>query len=466
MSMRIGALRPVWLTKRRRPLDNLFKLLGGKTLWVRRLVSGGSVEADSRKYILVWNGAANIAGNMAGGNFLVGLYAIIHVSDVLLGVLTTLIQFCNIFQILSPLLLNRFKQKKPVLLVTRIIYYTFYIVIIGLIPYVGGEDGLRVGLLLAATVLANLINAVAAPGYSVLHIRSIPEESRADFFSVLNLLNNVCIYVFILACGYVVDFFRISGNYLAGLTVVRIIGLLFAALEIYAHCHIHEFDEPGVKESADENPRPRINIFLPLRNKEFMICTLLTGLWSFFANIPGMYYSSYLVNDVVTPFSYLGIVNFLSVPIMIFAIPVWNHVIRRISWFKTISLSLLLVSLHYFMLPFVSKDNYIYLYTAALIYYFSIIPGVSIVTSNLPYYKLPEEGRTDFLAFYAGFNSFMAMLGLFCGSVFIAGTASVKLNVFNFSIGNKQFIMVIAGFLIFCLGIFYRIIAKKEKSAL
>jgi Na+/melibiose symporter-like transporter len=331
---------------------------------------------------------------------------------------------------------------------------------------VPGEDGFRVGLLLAATVFANLINALAAPGYSVLHIRSIPEESRADFFSVLNLLVNICIYVFILACGYLVDFFRNRGSLLAGITAVRIVGLLFAALEIYAHCHVHEFDEPGAEEpGGTEEPGPRINIFLPLRNKEFMTCTLLTGLYSFFANIPGMYYSSYLVNDAVLPFSYLGIVNFLSVPIMIFAIPIWNHIIRKISWFKTISLSLLLVSAHYFMLPFVSKDNYVYLYTVAMIYYFSIIPGVSIVTSNLPYYKLPEEERTNFLAFYASFNSFMAMLGLFCGSVFIAGTASLKLNIFSFSIGNKQFIMVIAGSLLFCLGILYRFLAKKEKGA-
>jgi hypothetical protein len=466
MSIRTWALKPVWLAKRRRPLDNLLKRLSGRTLWVRRLVSGGSVEADSRKYILIWNGSANIAGNMAGGNFLVGLYAVLHVSDVLLGVLTTLIQFCNIFQVLSPLLLNRFKRKKLVLLVTRITYYTFYIVIIGLIPYVPAADGFRIGLLLIAMVFANLINALAAPGYSVLHIRSIPEESRADFFSVLNLLNNICIYVFILIGGYVVDFFRDTGSLLAGITAVRIIGICFAALEIYAHCHIHEFDEPGSKESADEGPRPRINILLPLRNKEFMLCVLLTGLYSFFANFHGMYYSSYLVNDVVVPFSYLGIVNFLSVPIMIFAIPVWNKVIRKISWFRTISLSLLLVSLHYFMLPFVNKDNYIYLYTVAVIYYFSIIPGVSIVTSNLPYYKLPEEGRTNFLAFYAGFNSFMAMLGLFCGSVFIAGTGFMRLDIFGFTIRNKQFIVVITGFLLFCLGNLYRFIAKKEKGAL
>jgi hypothetical protein len=459
MSIGFGVVKPLWFRKSRRRVDGFLKILGGKTLWVRRLVSGDTYEAQSRKYILVWNGAANIAANMAGGNFLVGLYTIINLSDVLLGVLTTVIQFCNIFQIMSPLLLGRFRQKKKILLVTRIIYYSFYIVIIGIIPFVPGEDGLRTGLLLAAMVAANCINALAAPGYSVLHIRSIPEESRADFFSVLNLLVNICVYVFILVCGYIVDFFRDRGSFLAGITAVRIVGLIFAALEIYAHCHIHEFDEPDGAE-----PHPRINPFAPLRNKEFMLCVILTGLYSFFANIPGVYYSSYLVNDIAVPFSYLGIVNFLSVPIMIFAIPVWNHVIRKLSWFKSISVSLLLAAVHYFMLPFVGRENYLYLYTAAVIYYFMVIPGVSIVSSNLPYYRLPEGGRTGFLAFYAGFNSFMAMLGLSCGSFFIAASHSLDINIFGRHIRNKQFIMVIAGALLICLGVFYRYIAKREKT--
>jgi MFS family permease len=461
--MRINLLAPSLfrLIRGRRKTGGLLKILGGKTLWVKRLVSGESAESRSRKYILLWNGSANIAANLAGGNFLVGLYAVLRVSDLLLGVLTTLIQFCNIFQILSPLLLNRFKRIKPVLLVTRILYYGIFIVLIGLIPLVPGEDGLRVGLLLTATIFANLVNALAAPGYSVLHIRSIPPESRADFFSALSLLNNICIYLFIFLCGYVVDFFRDRGNLYGGIAAVRVIALGFAALELYAHCRVHEFDEP-----ERDGPRPVFNPFLPLKNRDFATCALLTGLYSFFANIPGMFYSSYLVNDVVVPFSFLGFVTFLSVPIMLLMVPLWNRIIQKTSWFSTISVSLLMVSLHYFMLPFVDRGNYTVLYSVAMIYYFSVIPGVSIVTANLPFYRLPEGGRALFLAFYAGFNSFMAMMGFFCGSLYIACSGSLEVNILGRTMGNKQLIAPITGALLFALGIMYRVIAKKEKGRL
>jgi Na+/melibiose symporter-like transporter len=355
--------------------------------------------------------------------------------------------------------LDRFKRKKLVLLVTRIIYYGIVIGIIGIIPFMPIDDAFKVGFLLAAMVFASLVNAIAAPGYSVLHIRSIPSESRADFFSVLSMLVNICAYLFILFGGYVVDFFRDRGSLLAGLTAIRILAVAFAALEIYAHCHIHEFDEPGERDC-----RPRINIFLPLRNRDFMICTLLMGLYNFFVNIPGLYFSAYMVNDIAAPFSFLGLVSFFSVPFMLIAIPLWNRVIRKISWFMTIALSLLLVSGHYFMLSFVDKGNYYYLYTIAMIYYFFIIPGVSIVAANLPYYRLPEGERTNFLAFYAGFNSLMAMLGLFCGSLFIAGTSSLEIGVFGWTMRNKQYITSVTGFLLLCLGILFRFIAKKEKK--
>jgi len=448
---------PYWL-RRRLVFINPIKVLKGRTLWVRHLISEDTPASVSRKYILSWNASANIAQNLVGGNFLVGLYTILKVGDVLLGLLTTLIQFCCVFQIFSPLLLDRFRRKKSVLLVTRMIFYTFLIVVIGLIPYIPAGDSFRTRFLLAAIIFAYLTNALAAPGYSVLHIRSIPEESRADFFSVMSLLNNVCIYVFILLGGYVVDFFRNRGNFLAGITVVRVIALCFAALEIYSHYHIHEFDEP-----VKENRKLLHNPFLPLKNKQFKICAFLTGLYSFFANIPGLYYSSYLVNDVVAPYSFLGTVYFLSVPCMIIFIPFWNNVIKKKSWFGTISTALILVSFHYFSLLFVNSHNYKVLYTITLIYYFSIIPGVNIVTANLPFYRLPEGDRTIYLAFWAGFNSFMAMLGLFTGSLFIAGTGSLAFNIFGWSFRNKQYIMMFTGILLMALGLGYRFFSKKEE---
>ena len=448
---------PYWL-RRRLNFSGPIKILEGRALWVRRLVSDDTVEAKSRKYIFSWNASASIAQNITGGNFLVGLYSILKVGDVLLGLLTTIIQLCCVSQIFSPLLLERFKRKKTVLLVTRIFFYGLYIFMLGLIPYLPLGENQRISFLVATLVMAYVINSLASPGYSVLHIRSIPEGSRADFFSILSLLNNICIYVFVLLCGYIVDYFRNRGNFLAGITAVRIIALAFAAFEIYSHCHIHEFDEP-----ANEGKHRIQNPFMPLKNKQFTICVVLTGFYSFFANIPGLYYSSYLVNDVVAPYSFLGSVYFLSVPCMIVFVPFWNSVIKKKSWFGTIWIALILLFFHYFSLLFVNGENYKVLYTITMIYYFSIVPGVNIVISNLPFYRLPEGDRTVYLAFWAGYNSFMAMLGLLSGSLFIATTGSFSIDFLGWHIYNKQLIMLLAGTSLFFLGLGYRHFSKREQ---
>jgi uncharacterized membrane protein (DUF485 family) len=431
-------------------------LISSRILWARRLASNDDPVSCSRKFIFIWNGSANAAANLVAGNFLVGLYAVLNVSDALLGILTTLIQLCNVTQILSPLILNRFKQKKKVLMVFRVLYYTLTIVVIGLIPYFPATDGIRIGILLSATVCANLVNALVAPGYSILHIRSIPREWRADFFSVLTLLNNICVYVPVLLCGKVVDFFRDSGSLLTGLTVVRCIAIFFAVIEIFAHCHVLEFDEP-------DGAAAKIKIAFPFGNKKFMMCTVLTGMYSMFANIPGMFYSSYLVNDIRAPFSFLGFVSILSVPIMIVVTPLWNLVIRKTSWFIAISVALLSISVHYFILALVNSANYLYVYTLAMIICHVTVPGVSMVSSNLPYYYLPEEGRSGYLAFYAAFNSFMAMLGIFFGNLFIIYSGPRTIRFLGEILGNKQYILMIVGFLLFLLGIAYQFVDRQER---
>lgn len=446
----------VWL-RQHKPRGKIPGLISSRILWARRLASNDDPVSRSRKFIFIWNGSANATANLVAGNFLVGLYAVLNVSDALLGILTTLIQFCNVSQILSPLILNRFKQKKKILMVFRIIYYTLNIVVIGIIPYFPAVDGLRIGILLTATVCANLVNALVAPGYSMLHIRSIPREWRADFFSVLTLLNNICVYVPVLLCGKVVDFFRDSGSLLTGLTVVRCIALFFAGIEIFAHCKVQEFDEPG-------GTAAKVKIAFPFGDKKFMMCVILTGMYSMFANIPGMFYSSYLVNDLKTPFSFLGFVSILSVPIMIVVTPLWNLVIRKTSWFIAISVALISISAHYFILALVNSANYLYVYTLAMILCHATVPGVSMVSSNLPYYYLPEEGRSGYLAFYAAFNSFMAMIGVFSGNLFIIFSGSRTIRIFGEILGSKQYMLMIVGFLLCLLGIAYQFVDRQERN--
>jgi hypothetical protein len=163
------------------------------------------------------------------------------------------------------------------------------------------------------------------------------------------------------------------------------------------------------------------------------------------------------------PFSFLGAVSILSVPIMILVTPFWNRIIRKTSWFQTIAIALFLFSSHYFLLTFVNLQNYLVLYTAALLVNFVNAPGVSIVISNHPYYHLPEEGRSGYLAFFAAFNSCMAMTGMLIGSLIITATGSITVRVAGQELINKQYFLMLVGSLLLGLSVLYHVTAQREK---
>ena len=428
-------------------------LAGSGFLWLSNLASNRTEESRSRKFILLFNSSVSIAVNLVSGSFIVGLYTVLNVGNAMLGMLTAAAHLCNIAQILSPLLLNRFTKKKPVIIGLRALYHFFLIVLIGLIPFIPAEDGFRVGILIVFTVIANIMGSLAGPGLSLLHIRAIPMDIRADFFSLLTLLNSVSAYLFILIGSNIVDTLRDRGSLLAGVTAVRCIALACAVVEIIATVNTREFPEPVVE---------KVKISIPYKDKKFMMCVAMTGMWSFFANMPGLYYTSYLINDISVPYSFLGACSTLSIPLMIIFTPIWNKIIRKRSWFRSAAAALLAYTAYYFMLSFVDATNYKILYPAAVILVFAAAPCMSIVIGNMPYLHLPESGRSGYLSFFAAFNSFVAMLGVLSGSLWIQLTTGFDISIFGRVLQTKQYILIFVGILALSLSGAFALLRNHE----
>ena len=437
-------------------VSRLKSRLNTGTVWINKMISNQTTESRSRRYIMLFSNSANVSLSLVGGNFAVGLYTVLNVSDVMLGILTTIAQLCNIAQILSPLLLDRFKSRKKIIIILRIIYHLFLVVLIGLIPFIPAADGFRIGMLVLCIIVANLAAALAGPGNSVLHIRSIPEYLRADFFSLLTIVNNVLVHAFVLFGGMIVDHMKDAGSLLAGVTVVRAIAIVFSVLEIIATYNIHEFKEPDTEE------KKKFAIRFPFKNKKFMMCCLLAGTWSFSANIPGLYYSSYIINDAGVPYSFLGVVAMLSLPVYIVFTPIWNKVISKHSWFKSISVAMIIFAFSYYVCTFVTGANYIIIYPIGVILGFISAPCINIVFSNMGFLHLPETDRSGFLAFYAGFNSFMAMIGLFFGAQWVRLTGNTYITIFAQVLQTKQYIYILTGTLLIGLSAAFMLLRKNS----
>ena len=408
-----------------------------------RAASAAATLADKEEYaanrraILGDNYFFNIAANLAGGGFLTGYLLLLGADDSFLGLLTMATLLGNSLQVLSPVLLNRFPRRRPILIATRAVFLLITIVLVGAAQYLPVAHAAQLSFILAATFVANGLSALISPGIFVWHIRSIPETTRVRFFSFLNISVNVLLYGAILAGSRAVDAFKGQGQEMLGLTVLRGAAIVFAVLDLASMARIREYPEPAAPSGLKV-------LLAPFRSPKYLATVGLACIWSFGANLTGPYFTAYLLQDVGIAYTVLNLVGAGGVVLMLLATPAWTRRIERMDLRKAFRLSLLLYSVHYFAISLTTKGSF-WLYPAISAYAYVMVAGMTIVMANLPFLDLPEEDRTTSIAFYAGVNSAAALLGVLVGREFVRRTEAVRLDVLGIDVGSRQLVLWLAG---------------------
>ena len=122
--------------------------------------------ARNRRYILLATYSGGVSANLIGGNFLTGLLLLMNASDSYIGLVTMTVMFGNMLQVFSPLLLDKFRERKRILLTGRVIVHFMNIVLISVIPLFSAADALKLAMILVVVLLVNVTNAmlVRIPG--------------------------------------------------------------------------------------------------------------------------------------------------------------------------------------------------------------------------------------------------------------------------------------------------------------
>ncbi len=403
----------------------------------------GDEESNSRLCHLQFNYTNNIIANLVGGNFFTGMMLLLNADDGFIGLMSMFIFAANCLQILSPLVLEHFPKRKKLLIGLRLVYQAINIVFIGLIPFFPMENQARLVIFGASVLLLNVLSAVTAPGLTVWHIQFIPQRIRVKYFSLLSMTNGIVVALFNLLGGYAVDLFKNAGLEVWGFETLRIFSLVLLFYDLFLLSRMKEdnYDQSGQKVNL-------INLMvLPFREKKYLRTVGIAFLWSMIANIPGAYYSVYLLRDVEVSYSFINVVNMLNVPILILLTPLWSRFLRKFSWLKTCNVAIALYALHYLLLSMVTKGNYMWLYPAALIYAFILMVGINLSFANIPYINIPKQSQTLYIGFYSTMCNLGALLGVTFGRQFVTMSESLTL----FGAGNKQLLMALV-FLLMAIG--------------
>lgn len=415
---------------------------------------------DSRKNIAFSNYTAGTINNLVGANFLTGFLLLFNAGDSFMGFVAMAGFIGNLFQIFSPLILERFQSRKKMLILSRAATYSLNIVVIGLIPFIPVSDAVKLMIILVIILSVNLVNALFAPGFAVWHIKSIPENMRARYFSFFTITNGIVIYTIVLVSSKIVDYFKSAGNEMGGLLFLRAVAFLLCIADIFFMTKIKEY--PNERSETAINP---INILLnPFKEKKYLITVFIACLWNYSANIPGPYFTMYMLKDVGVSYSFLSAISMFNIPALILLTPLWRKRVNSTSWFRALCFSMGLFLLNYIGLSFVTGRTLV-LYPISVIFSFLVVPGINLVFSNIPYINIPEKDQTNYIGFYSSMNNLAALLGVLTGKEFIRLTEERTISLLGITMQNKQYILLLtASAMLIAVILIYILQKKSEKT--
>ena len=393
----------------------------------------GDDESKNRFRHLQFNYTNNIIANWVGGNFFTGIMLLLNADDAFIGLMSIFVFSANLLQILSSMLLERFKTRKRLLITVRLIVQFINIVFIGSIPLFPIADQAKLVILGASVLILNVLSALTSPGFSVWHIQLIPQHVRVKYFSFLSMTNGIIVAVFNLIGSAIVDHFGSLGLEVWGFAVMRIIAFGILLYDLFLLSRMKEEPYP----LSEKRTTLADLLIKPFKETRYLRIVGFAFTWCLIANIPGSYYSVYLLRNLEVSYSFITVISMLNVPILVLFTPIWSRILHRFSWLKTCNIAILLYAVHYLLLGFINKSNVMWLYPATLIYAFILAVGINLSFTNIPYLHIPEKNQTIFISFYTTMNNLGALLGVTFGREFIAATESVSTADFS----NKQLLM-------------------------
>lgn len=356
-----------------------------------------------------------------------------------IGIITFIPYIASFFSLLGPSLLERFPRRRWILALGRLLYHTFNILGITLVPVLVQDPSQRILCFIVVIFLANLVNALFGSGYSVWHLNFIPESVRADYILKQSTISSFIGIGISLISGVVADALSASPYADAIIIAFRYVAYVLALVEVVVLALPKEYPYPRTRS----RPRLRDIIIMPFSCKPFMLSLAVIMLHTFFTNIPVSFVNYYLLSDVGVQYTFIYGINMIYPFVLIALQPLARRLISRYGWFKVTAVSMLVHAPSWAAFACVNATNYLWLYTLMRLYQHVVGVALNTAYANVSYVNLPQQDQTNYISFYQLASSLSAFLGLMSGTMLIAWIGDSTLTLFGMRFASVPVLLLI-----------------------
>lgn len=384
------------------------------------------------------------------GIFYTGFLSMYDIDLVGAGIITFIPPLANCFVIFSPMILERIKKRKWILVAAKIYFYAMYIIATNLMPLFVTDPGQRVTWFCIIQFLSHAVYALFSAGFTPWFYAFYPsnQQQRAAYISYNQIFGSVLSSFVQLFSGVLTSMIEGSGNQNAMILGMRYFAFVLVLIDVFAQSLAKEYPYPVRKG----NVKLREVFTLSLKYKKFMACMILMFIWNYVSNLNNGLWNYYLLNTVGLSYATINTVSALYAISLFLFTPFWRRMLSRYSWIRTFAIGVILFAPTELVAFCLSPNTqWIYVPLALMQHFLSV--GLNLSYANILYLNMPTENATTHTCFQSVFCNICAFLGLMTGTYFCRWMGDTTHYLFSIPITAVQYTTVMRFFALAVIGI-------------
>ncbi len=385
------------------------------------------------------------------GIFYTGFLSMYGISITGVGIITFIPYIANLSTIFSSKLLSRFrKNRKLILIASKIYFYFMYIVATTLMPQFVTDPNARLVCFAVILFLAYVVYAPFSPGITMWFYQFFPKdnERRTRYLSLCQIFSSIMSTCILLFSGVLTD--AIAGSPYQHTLILGFRYLAFALVVIETMVQLRAKDfsprEDGKKMKLSDA------FTVPFRHRKFLMCMIMMFCWNYIANLNNGLWNYHLLNHMRFSYTLINLMSAMYTAILLLLSAPWRKVLRRFSWIKTFGIACLLwvptEVVYFFMTP-----ERAFLFVPMCFAQNVLAVGLNLSYANILYMNLPEENSTACIAFHIIGCNICAFLGLLTGTAVSSITGDNTVFMLGMNVYAVQFTTLMRAVTILAMGI-------------
>lgn len=383
------------------------------------------------------------------GIFYTGFLSMYDISITGVGIVSFIPSIANVFTVFSSRVLSRFKRRKTVLLVAKVLYFAIKIVAITIMPQFVHDPQARLIWFGVLTFIAHAAYAPFAPGFTVWFYRFYPADNqrRTQYIQLTQIFSSIMSTVILLFSGLLTD--AVAGS---PMQEQLIIGFRYAAFVLIVIETLVQIFAKEYPEQDDVKLKIKDVFTLPFKYRKFLLCMVFMFIWNFVGNLNNGLWSYHLLNHMNFSYTLINLISVLYTLILLLTSGLWGRLLRRYSWIKTFGIAcLIFVPTEVFFFIMSPETSWIFIPNSLIQNLCSV--GLNLAYANVLYMNLPKENSTAHIAFHTiGINVF-AFLGLMVGTWVSAITGDSTIPFLGLQVYSVQFTCLMRGVALLIIGL-------------